>query len=129
LNAGANAAAPAAARAGVRTPCFVPVSGDLLNISSRARSSNRPRGCVPARTPKCSSPDRGRASIAGRLDRCYVAALEPIRYRGVLVFDERVDVGDDTPEIASSRCPTRVTARALATHTFNAAPSLAAFPA
>ena len=35
-----------------------------------------------------------RASVKGRLDRCYVAALEPLRYRGVLMFDQRVDVAE-----------------------------------
>ena len=33
-----------------------------------------------------------RASIKGRLDRCYVAALEPIRYRGVIVFEQSIDI-------------------------------------
>jgi hypothetical protein len=33
-----------------------------------------------------AGPDR-RVSIAGRLGRCYVAALDPIRYRGVVLFD------------------------------------------
>jgi hypothetical protein len=33
-----------------------------------------------------------RASVKGRLDRCYVAALEPLRYRGVVVFDQMLDV-------------------------------------
>jgi hypothetical protein len=35
------------------------------------------------------------ARVGGRLDRCYVAALAPLRYRGVVVFDERVDIGDN----------------------------------
>jgi hypothetical protein len=33
-----------------------------------------------------------RTSISGRLDRCYVAALEPIRYRGVMVFDQVIEI-------------------------------------
>lgn len=36
-----------------------------------------------------------RISVRGRLDRCFVATLEPLRYRGVLVFAERFDVGDE----------------------------------
>ena len=44
-----------------------------------------------------AGPD-ARASIAGRLDRCYVAALEPIRYRGVVLFEQRVDVGEDSAD-------------------------------
>ena len=39
-----------------------------------------------------------RSSVKGRLDRCYVAALEPIRYRGVLIFDRCVDFGEITSE-------------------------------
>jgi hypothetical protein len=35
-----------------------------------------------------------RVSVKGRLDRCHVAALQPIRYRGVLIFEQRVDVGE-----------------------------------
>jgi hypothetical protein len=38
-----------------------------------------------------SASDR-RASIKGRLDRCYVAALEPIRYRGVVLFEQALDL-------------------------------------
>ena len=70
----------------------------LLNISSRAAliesaARLRPGAHTEMRLAGADVP----ASIGGRLDRCYVAALEPIRYRGVLVFDERVDVGDHTP--------------------------------
>ena len=32
-----------------------------------------------------------RTSIKGRLDRCHVVALEPLRYRGVLVFEQRLE--------------------------------------
>ena len=32
-----------------------------------------------------------RLSIRGRLDRCYVAALNPIRFRGLLVFERPVE--------------------------------------
>ena len=69
----------------------------LLNISSRAalvESASRLR--PGARTEVQLAGPQSRASVGGRLDRCYVAAIEPIRYRGVLVFDERVDVGDET---------------------------------
>jgi hypothetical protein len=31
-----------------------------------------------------------RTTIRGHLDRCHVAALEPLRYRGVLIFDHRL---------------------------------------
>lgn len=32
--------------------------------------------------------------IRGRLERCYVAGLEPLRYRGVIVFDASVELGE-----------------------------------
>ncbi len=34
-----------------------------------------------------------RLTVRGRLDRCYVAALEPLRYRGVLMFEHMMDIG------------------------------------
>ena len=36
----------------------------------------------------------GRTTIRGHLDRCHVAALEPLRYRGVLIFDQRLELDD-----------------------------------
>jgi hypothetical protein len=33
--------------------------------------------------------------VRGRLDRCQVTALEPLRFRGVLIFDERFALVDD----------------------------------
>jgi hypothetical protein len=69
----------------------------LLNISSRAALVESAARLRPgARTEVQLAGANTRASIAGRLERCYVAALEPIRYRGVLLFDQRVDI-DDTP--------------------------------
>jgi hypothetical protein len=79
----------------------------LLNISSRAalvESAARLRpgartevllAAAPV-TPTNGRPAGALAKVGARLERCYVAALEPIRYRGVLLFDQRVDV-DDTP--------------------------------
>jgi hypothetical protein len=68
----------------------------LLNISSRAALVESAVRLRPgARTEMQLAGSQTRASVGGRLDRCYVAAIEPIRYRGVLVFDERVDIGDD----------------------------------
>ena len=36
-----------------------------------------------------------RITVRGRLERCYVAALAPIRYRGLLVFERRFELVDD----------------------------------
>ena len=68
----------------------------LLNISSRAALVESAARLRPgARTEMQVAGSHARASIGGRLDRCYVAAIEPMRYRGVLMFDDRVDIGDD----------------------------------
>ena len=77
----------------------------LLNISSRAALVESAARLRPgAHTEVQLAGPHTRASVGGRLDRCYVAAIEPaIRYRGVLVFDERVDVGDDTPRRGASQ--------------------------
>ena len=69
----------------------------LLNISSQAalvESASRLR--PGARTEMQLAGPGTRVSIAGRLDRCYVAALEPIRYRGVVLFEQRVNVGESS---------------------------------
>ena len=67
----------------------------LLNISSRAALVESAARLRPgAHTEVQLAGSQARTSIAGRLDRCYVAALEPIRYRGLLVFDQRIDLGE-----------------------------------
>jgi hypothetical protein len=33
-----------------------------------------------------------RCSIRGRVDRCAVAAVSPVRYRGAIVFEEQLDI-------------------------------------
>lgn len=67
----------------------------LLDISSRAtlvESASRLR--PGARTELQLAGSDTRVSVPGRLDRCYVAALEPIRYRGVVLFDEHVAISE-----------------------------------
>jgi hypothetical protein len=72
----------------------------LLNISSRAALVESGARLRPgAHTEVQLAGPQTRARVGGRLVRCYVAAIEPaIRYRGVLIFDEPVDVGDDAPQ-------------------------------
>ena len=67
----------------------------LLNITSRAAlveyaARLRPGSHIEI---QLAGPD-SRASVRGRIDRCHVAALEPIRYRGVVLFEEFVNIGD-----------------------------------
>ena len=77
----------------------------LLNISSRAalvESAARLRPGASTEINLSGSharssiglPAGALAKVGGRLDRCHVVSLEPIRYRGVLMFDQRVDIGD-----------------------------------
>jgi len=69
----------------------------LLNITSRAALVESGARLRPgAHTElQLAAPD-ARASVRGRLDRCHVAALTPLRYRGVLVFEHCFDFGDET---------------------------------
>jgi len=67
----------------------------LINICSRAALVESAARLRPgAHTELHLAAAEVRASVKGRLDRCYVAALEPIRYRGVLIFEQCVEVGD-----------------------------------
>lgn len=62
----------------------------LVNISSRAALIESEVRLRPgAHTELQLAMRGGRRHIRGRLDRCHVSALEPLRYRGVLVFDDR----------------------------------------
>ena len=71
----------------------------VINICSRAALVESPARLRPGAHTEMQLAGAGaRTSIKGRLDRCHVAALEPLRYRGVLFFEQCVEVG----ELASS---------------------------
>ena len=71
----------------------------LLNITSRAALVESEARLRPGTTTELRlGLHAGRASVRGRLDRCYVAALEPLRYRGLLVFENRLDLADEPNE-------------------------------
>jgi len=68
----------------------------LVNINSRAALVESDARLRPgAQTEMQLAGNGARASVRGRLDRCHVSALEPIRYRGVLFFDECMHLEDD----------------------------------
>ena len=68
----------------------------LINICSRAALVESAARLRPGALTEMQLAGSGpRVSVKGRLDRCYVAALEPIRYRGVLVFEQCVEIGDE----------------------------------
>jgi hypothetical protein len=65
----------------------------LVNISTHAALVESDARLRPgAHTEMQLATAGNRTSISGRLDRCYVAALEPIRYRGVMVFDHAIEL-------------------------------------
>ena len=71
----------------------------VLNINSRAalvesEARLRPGALTELQLARID----GRTSVRGRLDRCYVSALEPLRYRGLLVFEQRLELEDDSRE-------------------------------
>jgi len=71
----------------------------LINICSRAALVESAARLRPGAHTEMRLAGRGQGdSVKGRLDRCYVSALDPLRYRGVLLFDERVDLGIDAIE-------------------------------
>jgi len=65
----------------------------VINMCSRAALVESAVRLRPGALTEMQLADGGaRMSIKGRLDRCHVAALDPLRYRGVLVFVERLDL-------------------------------------
>ena len=71
----------------------------VLNINSRAALVESEARLRPgALTELQLAKNDGRTSVRGRLDRCYVSALEPLRYRGLLVFEQRLELEDDSRE-------------------------------
>lgn len=69
----------------------------VINICNRAALLESPARLRPgAQTEMQLSGPGTRTSIRGRLDRCYVAALDPLRYQGVLMFEQAVEIGNGT---------------------------------
>lgn len=65
----------------------------LVNISRHAalvESSTRLRPGARTELQLCGASTR--ACVSGRVERCQVVGLEPLRYHGVVVFDGIVDV-------------------------------------
>ena len=65
----------------------------LVNINSRAALVESDARLRPGAHTELQVAMKGRrTSIKGHLDRCHVSALEPLRYRGLLIFEERLDL-------------------------------------
>lgn len=68
----------------------------LLNINSRAALVESHARLRPGAMTELQLALAGRrTSIRGRLDRCHISALEPLRYRGLLMFEEPLELEDD----------------------------------
>jgi hypothetical protein len=67
----------------------------LVNITSRAALVESDARLRPGAHTELQLAMQGRrTSIKGRLDRCHVSTLDPLRYRGVLVFEGRLEFQD-----------------------------------
>lgn len=67
----------------------------VINICSRAALIESGARLRPGAQSEIRLSGAGAcAHVKGRLDRCYVTALEPLRYRGVLMFEQCMEVGD-----------------------------------
>lgn len=65
----------------------------LLNISSRSALVQSAARLRPGAHTELQLAGAGtRASVKGRIERCYVAHLDPLIYHSVVLFDERVEV-------------------------------------
>jgi hypothetical protein len=68
----------------------------LVNISSRAALVESAARLRPGAQTELQLAIHGRrTNIRGQLNRCHVSALDPLRYRGVLVFEERLEFEEE----------------------------------
>jgi hypothetical protein len=75
----------------------------LINITSRAALLESAARLRPgAHTEVQLAGAAGRTIVRGRLERCFVAALDPLRYRGVIVFDGHIELGDERGRLDES---------------------------
>jgi hypothetical protein len=71
----------------------------VLNINSRAALVESDVRLRPgALTELQLARGNRRTSIRGTLERCHVCALEPLRYRGLLVFEARLALADEASD-------------------------------
>jgi hypothetical protein len=68
----------------------------LININSRAALVESAARLRPGAHTEMQLASAGaRTIVSGRLERCFVATLAPLRYRGLIVFDSHLELGDD----------------------------------
>jgi hypothetical protein len=65
----------------------------VVNISSRAALVESGVRLRPGSRTEIQLTGTGtRLSVRGHLERCYVASLTPIRFRGLLVFEQWIEL-------------------------------------
>lgn len=67
----------------------------IINITSHAALVESAARLRPGALTELQLTGTGtRACVKGRLDRCCVTALDPLRYRGVVMFEHVLDLED-----------------------------------
>ena len=64
----------------------------LINLSAGGALIESPTRLSPGARTELQLFGMPRQLIRGRLDRCRIAQLEPLRYEGAIVFDERLEM-------------------------------------
>lgn len=68
----------------------------IINITSRGALVESDARLRPgANTEMQLAGPQTRTSVKVKLDRCWVTALDPLRYRGVVLFESRVVLDDE----------------------------------
>jgi len=77
----------------------------VVNINSRAALVESDARLRPGAQTELHLSGRGeRTAIKGHLDRCHVSALEPLRYRGLVVFDHLMPLEVAGGESVGTEC-------------------------
>jgi hypothetical protein len=63
----------------------------VVNVSAGGALVHSGTRMTPGTRTELQLSGTSRRSIRGRVERCRVTALDPLRYEGAIVFDERLD--------------------------------------
>ena len=66
----------------------------LLNMSTGGALVESPTRLAPGSTTELHLFGSPRRAVRGRVERCRVSGLEPLRYEGAIVFDAVLDLPD-----------------------------------
>lgn len=68
----------------------------LVNVSPGGALVESPTRLAPGARTELQLFGRSRCSVRGRLERCRVSGLEPLRYEGAIVFEASLEWTDST---------------------------------